>query len=187
MTSLGPAWPERAAWGTATSLRAWQSAAMTDYAARSPRDYLAVATPGAGKTTFALTVAGELLAPRAGEPCGACGRIASIREITTTGTLPPATVAPVPGGGAPGNPTQQNLIGAVIYLPLGGGGADKPYIGGVGTPEMYARLRETTYEITLRMDDGTFRFVRRADGAAAFGVGDRVRWLGGDELELLAN
>jgi superfamily II DNA or RNA helicase len=37
---------------------------MTDYVARSPRDYLAVATPGAGKTTFALTVAAELLGRR---------------------------------------------------------------------------------------------------------------------------
>jgi hypothetical protein len=51
---------------------------------------------------------------------------------------------------------------------------------------MYARLRESTYQLTLRMDDGTLRFVRRPDGGA-FGVGDRVRWLGGDELELLAN
>jgi len=64
MTSLGPAWPERAAWGTAPSLRAWQSAALTDYLARNPRDFLAVATPGAGKTTFALTVAAELLGRR---------------------------------------------------------------------------------------------------------------------------
>jgi superfamily II DNA or RNA helicase len=64
VTTLGPAWPERAAWGTATSLRAWQSAALTDYFARSPKDYLAVATPGAGKTTFALTAAAELLGRR---------------------------------------------------------------------------------------------------------------------------
>jgi superfamily II DNA or RNA helicase len=64
VTSLGPAWPERAAWGTAPSLRAWQTAAITDYFARSPRDYLAVATPGAGKTTFALSVAAELLGRR---------------------------------------------------------------------------------------------------------------------------
>ncbi len=64
MSSLGPAWPERAAWGTAPSLRAWQSAALTDYLARNPRDFLAVATPGAGKTTFALTVAAELLGRR---------------------------------------------------------------------------------------------------------------------------
>ncbi|MEV5001149.1 DEAD/DEAH box helicase [Nocardioides sp. LML1-1-1.1] len=64
MTSLGPAWPERAAWGTAPSLRAWQSAALQDYLARNPRDFLAVATPGAGKTTFALTVAAELIGRR---------------------------------------------------------------------------------------------------------------------------
>lgn len=64
MRSLGPAWPERAAWGTAPSLRAWQSAALRDYLDRSPRDFLAVATPGAGKTTFALTVAAELLGRR---------------------------------------------------------------------------------------------------------------------------
>ncbi len=61
---LSPAWPDRAAWGTAPSLRAWQQAAMEDYFARGPRDYLAVATPGAGKTTFALSVAAELLGRR---------------------------------------------------------------------------------------------------------------------------
>ncbi len=62
--ALSPAWPERAAWGTATKLRAWQAAALEKYLAESPRDFLTVATPGAGKTTFALTVAGELLARR---------------------------------------------------------------------------------------------------------------------------
>ncbi|WP_366558534.1 DEAD/DEAH box helicase [uncultured Nocardioides sp.] len=61
---LSPAWPERAAWGTAPSLRAWQNAAMAKYVEESPRDFLAVATPGAGKTTFALTVAAELLGRR---------------------------------------------------------------------------------------------------------------------------
>nr|WP_264674374.1 DEAD/DEAH box helicase [Nocardioides dongkuii] len=61
---MTPAWPERAAWGTASSLRAWQAAAMEQYFARQPRDFLAVATPGAGKTTFALSVAAELLGRR---------------------------------------------------------------------------------------------------------------------------
>lgn len=42
-------------------LRQWQSEALRQYAATSPRDFLAVATPGAGKTTFALTLASELL------------------------------------------------------------------------------------------------------------------------------
>ncbi len=127
-------------------------------------------------------------APRAGEPCDACGRILSIREISTVRALPAGTLSPVPGGGSdPTNPTQQNLIGAVIYLPLGGQSSDKPYIGGVGTPEMYARMRDTTYEVTVKLDDGTFRFVRRPDAGAVFAVGDRVRWVGSDELELLVN
>lgn len=58
---LSPAYPERAAWGTAGKLRAWQAAALERYLAERPRDFLAVATPGAGKTTFALRVATELL------------------------------------------------------------------------------------------------------------------------------
>ncbi len=62
--ALPVAWPDRAAWGTATSLRAWQQAAMTAYFAQPRRDFLAVATPGAGKTTFALSVAAELLGRR---------------------------------------------------------------------------------------------------------------------------
>ncbi len=61
---LSPAYPDRAAWGTAPSLRAWQTAALEAYAEQSPRDFLAVATPGAGKTTFALTLAADLLSRR---------------------------------------------------------------------------------------------------------------------------
>jgi superfamily II DNA or RNA helicase len=37
---------------------------MQEYFAEQPRDFLAVATPGAGKTTFALSVAAELLGRR---------------------------------------------------------------------------------------------------------------------------
>ncbi|MDO4665185.1 MAG: DEAD/DEAH box helicase [Actinomycetaceae bacterium] len=58
---LSPAYPRRAAWGTAGRLRAWQAAALKQYMDAAPQDFLAVATPGAGKTTFALRVATELL------------------------------------------------------------------------------------------------------------------------------
>ena len=61
---LSPAFPQRAAWGTAQSLRAWQVAALELYATTQPRDFLCVATPGAGKTTFALRVAHQLLHTR---------------------------------------------------------------------------------------------------------------------------
>ncbi|MFY1678514.1 MULTISPECIES: DEAD/DEAH box helicase [unclassified Streptomyces] len=58
---LSPAFPGRAPWGTASKLRAWQQGAMERYLQEQPRDFLAVATPGAGKTTFALTLASWLL------------------------------------------------------------------------------------------------------------------------------
>lgn len=66
---LSPAYPQRAPWGTAQRLRAWQAEALDLYfgldgpdgVGGGPRDFLAAATPGAGKTTFALRLASELL------------------------------------------------------------------------------------------------------------------------------
>lgn len=60
-SQLPPAFPARAPWGTAGKLRAWQAEALEQYLTTEPRDFLAVATPGAGKTTFALRIATELL------------------------------------------------------------------------------------------------------------------------------
>jgi len=45
-------------------LRGWQKDAYHEYFKQPRRDFLLVATPGAGKTTYALTVAAELLARR---------------------------------------------------------------------------------------------------------------------------
>ena len=64
LENLSPAFPQRAAWGTASSLRAWQQEAISQYERDQPRDFLCVATPGAGKTTFALRVALMLLQTR---------------------------------------------------------------------------------------------------------------------------
>ena len=44
------------------ALRGWQRRALVRYLTARPRDFLLVATPGAGKTAFALRIAGELLA-----------------------------------------------------------------------------------------------------------------------------
>jgi superfamily II DNA or RNA helicase len=60
---------------TLTSLRGWQQAAYDEYFRAAKRDFLVVATPGAGKTAYALTVAKELLRTR---------EIASITIVTPT-------------------------------------------------------------------------------------------------------
>ena len=49
---------------TTIRLRAWQQEALTAYFDRDARDFLVSATPGAGKTTFALRLASELLQRR---------------------------------------------------------------------------------------------------------------------------
>jgi superfamily II DNA or RNA helicase len=49
---------------TARPLRAWQRRALTKYLTSKPKDFLAVATPGAGKTVFGLRIAAELLSDR---------------------------------------------------------------------------------------------------------------------------
>ncbi|EFV12867.1 hypothetical protein HMPREF9336_02354 [Segniliparus rugosus ATCC BAA-974] len=48
----------------ARPLRTWQRRALAKYLSSSPSDFLAVATPGSGKTTFGLRIAAELLADR---------------------------------------------------------------------------------------------------------------------------
>jgi superfamily II DNA or RNA helicase len=57
--SLSPPLPNL---DTFPSLRAWQRKALVEYLRRRSDDFMAVATPGAGKTTFALRIAAELLA-----------------------------------------------------------------------------------------------------------------------------
>ncbi|WP_394281837.1 DEAD/DEAH box helicase [Corynebacterium sp.] len=46
------------------SLRVWQREALDKFLSTKPKDFLAVATPGAGKTTFALTLASTLVADK---------------------------------------------------------------------------------------------------------------------------
>jgi superfamily II DNA or RNA helicase len=56
-------------------LRGWQRAAYEEYFHITRRDFLLVATPGAGKTTYALTVAARLLALR---------EVAAVTVVTPT-------------------------------------------------------------------------------------------------------
>jgi hypothetical protein len=124
------------------------------------------------------------VALKPGEACDKCGVIRSIREaqVRRPVAVPEAfRTNPIDRG-----PGSDIYVGAVVALPLADGKEQpgKPFIGGVGTPEMRERFSESTYEITIRLDEGGFTQVTRRDGAS-YRIGDRVR-VSGIELELLA-
>ncbi len=56
--------PSPTCMSTTVRLRPWQKAALEKFTVDLKADFLAVATPGAGKTTFALTAVRHLLAQR---------------------------------------------------------------------------------------------------------------------------
>ena len=150
---LSPAWPDRAAWGTATSLRAWQAAAMEDYFARSPRDFLAVATPGAGKTTFALSVAAELLGRRV---------VDRIIVVAPTEHLKSQWAEAAARAGIPLDPTYS----------AGKGKTSSDYVGvavtyaGVAVNPLAMRIRAERFKTLVVLDE-----VHHAGDALAWGEG----------------
>ena len=83
-------------------LRAWQRSALVSYLRQSPRDFLAVATPGAGKTTFALRIAAELLAS---------GAIQAITIVAPTEHLKSQWAVAAEKAGIVLDPTFRNAMG----------------------------------------------------------------------------
>ena len=108
--------------------------------------------------------------------CQDCGVIQSIRETQqrrspATSNVGSAVPASNIGGDMP--------VGLVLYIPAGPRSReDTPYVGPVGSREWQNVATTTTYEFTVRMDDGAFRFAQR-DGVSDLQVGDRVQLVGG--------
>ena len=155
LTALGPAWPERAAWGTAPSLRAWQAAAVRDYLDRAPRDFLAVATPGAGKTTFALSVAAELLGRR---------QVDRLIIVAPTEHLKMQWAEAAAKAGLPIDPTYS----------AGKGKISSDYVGvavtyaGVGVNPLALRIRTERFKTLVILDE-----IHHAGDALSWGEGVR--------------
>ncbi|MGZ5096011.1 MAG: hypothetical protein ACXWCH_33280 [Burkholderiales bacterium] len=104
-------------------------------------------------------------------PCDDCAVVRSIREVHKRRDSPVSRTSTA--GSTMGN---ERVIGAVIVMmPFGPGSSEATsFVGGVGTPEAQERLGELSYEVTLRMADGTLRTVERREGRQ-YQVGDRVR------------
>ncbi|WP_228717704.1 DEAD/DEAH box helicase [Allosaccharopolyspora coralli] len=84
-------------------LRDWQRRALTRYLTRKPQDFMAVATPGAGKTTFGLRVAAELLADRT---------VDQVTVVAPTEHLKHQWALAANGAGIPLDPNFRNADGA---------------------------------------------------------------------------
>jgi superfamily II DNA or RNA helicase len=153
--ALPPAYPDRAAWGTAPSLRAWQAAAMQKYFVDQPRDFLAVATPGAGKTTFALTVAAELLGRRL---------VDRVTIVAPTEHLKVQWAEAAARAGIPIDPTYA----------AGKGRTSKDYVGiavtyaGVAVNPLAMRIRTENFKTLVILDE-----VHHAGDALSWGEGVR--------------
>jgi superfamily II DNA or RNA helicase len=92
-----------AATPAAAPLRAWQRAALVSYLRSDPVDFTAVATPGAGKTTFALRVAAELLSS---------GRVQAVTVVAPTEHLKTQWALAASRAGIALDPTFRNARGA---------------------------------------------------------------------------
>ncbi|HEY0638737.1 MAG TPA: DEAD/DEAH box helicase [Pseudonocardiaceae bacterium] len=84
-------------------LRGWQRRALARYLAMRPRDFLAVATPGAGKTTFGLRIATELLSDR---------MVDTVTVVTPTEHLKHQWAVAAAQVGIPIDPQFRNSMGA---------------------------------------------------------------------------
>jgi superfamily II DNA or RNA helicase len=137
-------------------LRAWQSKALARYLARAPRDFLAVATPGAGKTTFALAVARSLLAE---------GTVRGITVVTPTEHLKSQWATAASEAGVQLDPTYRNADGAVGTR--GFHGAVLTYAQVAAAPELH-RIRTSGQSTLVILDE-----VHHAGDALSWG--DAVR------------
>ncbi|WP_244247104.1 DEAD/DEAH box helicase [Nocardioides euryhalodurans] len=128
---------------------------MEDYFARSPRDFLAVATPGAGKTTFALSVAAELIGRRI---------IDRIIVVAPTEHLKSQWAEAAARAGIPLDPTYS----------AGKGKTSSDYVGvavtyaGVAVNPLAMRIRAERFKTLVILDE-----VHHAGDALSWGEGVR--------------
>ena len=136
-------------------LRAWQQQALSRYLDERPRDFLAVATPGAGKTTFALAIAAELLSRRV---------IERVTIVTPTDHLKTQWAEAAARAGIPIDPAYS----------VGQGKTSAEYVGialtyaGVAVNPLALRIRTERFKTLVILDE-----IHHAGDAMSWGEGVR--------------
>ena len=104
------------------------------------------------------------------QTCLVCGEIRGVREVS--GVRDHQERAAEPVGTRSGLDTPP-VVGSVAQFNFGAEKGERWTFGAAGTPEVQARLGETTYEVTVLMDSGERHTLQRRDGNR-FRVGQRV-------------
>lgn len=125
--------------------------------------------------------------PRPAGAQGACTNCAVIRSLRAVERERPASrEIPAYVSSEQYQDTRQYsgvFVGPMIGLSFGPGTTSQGFVGAAGSPSMRQRIREITYEVILRYEDGRFGLLEQ-DDVGAFRVGDRVR-VTGNRMELL--
>jgi len=132
--------PARPDLGGFPALRSWQRRALVEYLRRRDPDFLAVATPGAGKTTFALRIAAELIAD---------GTVDAVTVVTPTEHLKNQWAQ---AGGAVGVALDPAFRNADLHSPADFHGAVVTYAQ-VGTAPAVHRRRTMTRRTLVILDE----------------------------------
>ncbi len=121
-------------------LRAWQVEALTRYEEERSADFLVTATPGAGKTTFALTLAARLIARR---------EVARVVVVAPTDHLRTQWAEAADAVGIVLDPTLTNAVGPVR---AGTRGYVTTYAQVAGKPALHA-ARATAAKTLVILDE----------------------------------
>jgi hypothetical protein len=106
--------------------------------------------------------------------CENCGVIRSIREIERTRPAPTLQGYIASPQYLETRSYSDPIIGPLFRYTFGPGGGGAGFVGAAGSPEMQARLKQISYEVALRFDDGRYGLYEQ-DSVSDLRVGDKVR------------
>jgi len=137
-----------------------------------PRDYVPPSA-GSGVPPDYVPSPAAVTAPPAPPPCRDCGAIANVRQVTNEGkgTGAGAIIGGLAGGILGSNVGRGNTRTIASIAGAVGGGM-------LGNTIEKSQNKSVSYEVTVRMEDGTTRTIA-ADALPSWRIGDKVKVVNG--------
>ncbi|MDO8788114.1 MAG: glycine zipper 2TM domain-containing protein [Sulfuritalea sp.] len=142
------------------------------FASDVPRDYVPPAA-GSGVPPDYVPSPTAVYVPPAPPPCVDCGVVSNVRQVTNEGqgTGAGAIIGGLAGGVLGSNVGRGNTRTLASIAGAVGGGL-------LGNSIEKSQRQTTSYQVNLRMDDGSIRTIA-ADALPSWRIGDKVKLVGG--------